>query len=210
MPKVDGVAGILLAGGLSRRMGGGDKCLRHLGGQTILSRIVGVVAPQVDVLALNANGDPARFEAYGLPVIADTVDGNVGPLAGVLTGMEWAAIHQPDFEWIVTVPTDAPFLPTDVVYRLFQVVAEDRSDMACAASSGRHHPVCGLWPVRLRDALRKAITVDEVRKVDEWTGRYSLSIVDFDTSSYDPFFNTNRPEDLVQAEAMLSRGFGEA
>lgn len=209
MPKIDGVAGILLAGGLSRRMGGGDKCLRQLGGQTILSRIVAVVAPQVDILVLNANGNPARFEEFGLPVVADTVDGNVGPLAGVLTGMAWAVVNRPDIEWIATVPTDAPFLPVDVVSRLAEAIALERTDMACAASGGRHHPVCGLWPVRLHDALYKAVTAEKIRKVDEWTGRYDLSIVEFDASSYDPFFNTNRPEDLAQAEVLLSKAAGE-
>ena len=201
----DGVAGILLAGGLSRRMGGGDKCLRLLGGRTILSRIVEAVTPQVDVLALNANGAPGRFADFGLPVIADTVTGNVGPLAGVLTGMEWAAAHRPDCAWIATVPTDAPFLPSGLVGRLTAAVSESGSDMGCAASGGRSHPVCGLWPVHLRGALRAAVVEEGIRKVDVWTGRYGLSIVEFSIEPYDPFFNTNRPEDLSQAEAMLSR-----
>jgi molybdopterin-guanine dinucleotide biosynthesis protein A len=205
LAKVDGVAGILLAGGLSRRMGGGDKCLRKLGEQTILARIVETVSPQIDVLALNANGDPGRFSSYGLPVVPDTVAGNVGPLAGVLAGLEWVAKHYPECPWVVTVPTDAPFLPEDLVAKLASVVSAEGSDMACAASGGRHHPVCGLWPVRLCDALRDAITAEEIRQVDRWTGRYSLSTVEFSTSPYDPFFNTNRPEDLSQAEILLSQ-----
>ena len=210
MTDVDGIAGILLAGGLSRRMGGGDKCLRILGGTTILARIVETVAPQVDVMALNANGDPGRFSAFGLPVVADTVAGNVGPLAGVLTGMEWVAKHYPDVPWVVTVPTDAPFLPNDLVCRMLQTASEEGRDMACAKSGGRHHPVCGVWPVRLREALRAAITVEDIRKVDDWTDRYDLSVVEFSASSYDPFFNTNRPEDLLQAETLLSQNFGAA
>ena len=205
MTRIDGVAGILLAGGLSRRMGGGDKCLRPLGGRTILAHILEAVAPQLDLLALNANGDPRRFSDYGLPVIPDTISGNVGPLAGVLAGMEWVAEHFPDYPWVVSVPTDAPFLPGDLVGRLISVVSREGSDMACAASGGRRHPVCGLWPVRLRGALQKAVAVEEIRKVDEWTGRYSLSTVEFSTSPYDPFFNTNRPEDLSQAEILLSQ-----
>ena len=186
-------------------MGGGDKCLRLLGGNPILSRIVDTIEPQVDILALNANGDPARFAAFGLPIVADSIAGNVGPLAGVLAGMEWAAEHHPAMPWIATVPTDAPFLPRDLVSRMRRAVALEGADMACAASAGRHHPVCGLWPVRLREALREAITVEGIRKVDEWTGRYSLSTVAFSTSPYDPFFNTNRPEDLSQAETLLSQ-----
>ncbi len=210
MTDVDGVAGILLAGGLSRRMGGGDKCLRVLGGKTILARIVETIAPQVDVMALNANGDPERFSAFGLPVVADTVAGNAGPLAGVLTGMEWAGEHYPEVPWILTVPTDAPFLPNDLVCRMLQAVSEEGQDMACAKSDGRHHPVCGVWPVRLREALRAAITVEDIRKVDDWTDRYGLSVVEFSALPYDPFFNTNRPEDLLQAETLLSQNFGAA
>ena len=200
-----GVVGVLLAGGLSRRMGGGDKCLRLLGGQTILSRVVETVRPQVEVLALNANGDTRRFAEYGLPVVADTVMGNPGPLAGVLSGMEWAVENRPDCQWIATMPTDAPFLPTDLVVHLTASLVDTGTEMACAASGGRHHPVCALWPVYLRDALRDAIMVEGIRKVDVWTGRYSLSIVEFSVQSYDPFFNTNRPVDLSQAEKMLPR-----
>lgn len=200
-----GIAGVLLAGGLSRRMGGGDKCLRLLGGRTILSRVIEIVRPQVDALALNANGDPARFEPLELPVIADSVAGNAGPLAGVLAGMDWAAACYPECEWLATVPTDAPFLPGDLVARMRDAVAAEGTDMACAASNGRNHPVCGLWPVRLREALRNAMVVDEIRKVDKWTGRYSLSVIEFSSSPVDPFFNTNRPEDLAQAETFLSQ-----
>jgi molybdopterin-guanine dinucleotide biosynthesis protein A len=191
-------------------MGGGDKCLRVLGGKTILARIVETIAPQVDVMALNANGDPERFSAFGLPVVADTVAGNAGPLAGVLTGMEWAGEHYPEVPWILTVPTDAPFLPNDLVCRMLQAVSEEGQDMACAKSDGRHHPVCGVWPVRLREALRAAITVEDIRKVDDWTDRYGLSVVEFSALPYDPFFNTNRPEDLLQAETLLSQNFGAA
>lgn len=198
------VAGVLLAGGLARRMGGGDKCLRMLGGETILDRIVDRVRPQVDALVLNANGDASRFAATGLPVTADTIDGFAGPLAGVLAGMDWARENAPECPWLVSIPTDAPFLPLDLVAQLQSAVQEDGAEMACASSGGRSHPVVGLWPVDLAGALRRAMVDEDIRKVDVWTGRYRLTTVDFSTDPYDPFFNANRPADLEAAERLLA------
>ena len=197
MPLRRGVAGVLLAGGLSRRMGGGDKALLALGGETILSRVIERARPQVSALALNANGDPTRFEAFGLPVVADVVEGFAGPLAGVLTGLEWARAHAPGCRWLASFATDAPFLPRDLVARLLAAVAHDGADMACATSAGRHHPVFGLWPVRLADALRRAVLDEDIRKVDVWTARYRLAVAEFAAEPFDPFFNANRPEDLT-------------
>lgn len=199
----DDIVGVLLAGGRSRRMGGGDKCLRPLGGRPLLAHVIERAAPQVARLVLNANGDPARFEAFGLPVVADTVEGFAGPLAGVLTGLHWAAAHAPDVPWVATFATDAPFLPRDLVARLRSAVEAEGADMACAASGGRDHPVFGLWPVALRDDLRRAMVDEEIRKVDGWTGRYRLARADFPTAPIDPFFNTNRPQDLAEAERLL-------
>lgn len=197
------VAGILLAGGQSRRMGGGDKCLRPLGGRTILARIVERAMPQVMALAINANGDGARFAEYGLPVVADSVEGFVGPLAGVLAGLDWAAQAVPAASHVASFATDAPFLPRDLVARLGGAVAGG-ADLACAASGGQAHPVFGLWPVRLREVLRHALVEEKIRKVDAWTARYRLVQVDFATEPVDPFFNTNRPEDLAEAERLLA------
>ena len=199
-----GVAGVLLAGGLSRRMGGGDKALAALGGKTILERVIGRVGPQVRALALNANGDPARFAGFGLPVVADVVEGFAGPLAGVLTGLEWAAAEAPECPWVASFATDAPFLPADLVARLAEAVARDGADMACAASAGRSHPVFGLWPVALKDDLRRAVIDEGIRKVDVWTGRYRLTVAEFAVEPVDPFFNANRPDDLEVAAAMLA------
>ena len=204
-PSPNQVTGILLAGGQSRRMGGGDKCLRSLGGQSILAHIVARVRPQVGALLLNANGDPARFSDFGLPVAADIVPGHAGPLAGVLTGMSWARDNIPGAEWIATFPTDAPFLPEDLVERLAGAVAEGTADLACAASGGRHHPVVGLWPLRLEDDLRQALVGEDMRKIDAWTERHTLAVADFAIEPVDPFFNTNRPEDLAEAERLLSQ-----
>ncbi len=198
------VAGVLLAGGQARRMGGGDKCLRLLGGRPILDRIIERVGPQVEALVLNANGDPARFAGSGLPVTPDTIDGFAGPLAGVLAGMEWVRDHAPACGWLVSVPTDAPFVPVDLVARLWAAVQAEGAEMACASSGGRAHPVVGLWPVRLAADLRRAMIDEDVRKVDIWTGRYRLATVEFPTDPYDPFFNANRPADLEAAERLLA------
>ncbi|HTV44775.1 MAG TPA: molybdenum cofactor guanylyltransferase MobA [Stellaceae bacterium] len=195
--------GLLLAGGQSRRMGGGDKSLRLLAGTTLLERVVLRLAPQVDALVLNANGDPTRFARFGLAVVADSIPGFAGPLAGVLAGLDWAALHHPDCAYVVSVATDAPFLPMTLAARLAEAREAAGADLACAASGGRSHPVFGLWPVRLREDLRRAVVVEGVRKVDQWTGRHQLVTVPFADQPVDPFFNTNRPEDLAAAVKLL-------
>lgn len=203
------VVGVLLAGGLARRMGGGDKCLRALRGRTVLDLIVVRVRPQVGRILLNANGDPSRFRSYGLPIAGDVVEDHPGPLAGVLTGMEWAAANAPDCGWIATFATDAPFLPADLVPRLAEALVGADADLACARSGGRAHPVFGLWPVRLRGDLRRAVMDEGVRKVDEWTGRYALVEVDFAVGGIDPFFNLNRPADFEAAARHMARMDGD-
>lgn len=204
------ITGILLAGGQSRRMGGGDKCLRLLGGRTILDRIVTIARPQVGPLVLNANGDPARFASVGLPIVPDSVDDHAGPLAGILTGLEWAAANAPGAEWVASFPTDTPFLPGDLVARLTTAVERQGADLACARSGGQDHRVVGLWPVRLAGDLRRALAEEGIRRVETWTGRYRLAAVEFPTAPTDPFFNANRPEDLEEAERLLSRLQAEA
>jgi molybdopterin-guanine dinucleotide biosynthesis protein A len=196
-----GVVGVLLAGGLSRRMGGGDKCLRPLGGEPILGHVVRRARPQVDALIVNANGDLRRFADFGLPVVADVVPDFAGPLAGVLTGMEWVAAHRPDCPWLASFASDAPFMPKNLVSRLLTAAAA--ADLACAASGGRSHPVFGLWPVRLRHELRRAVVDEQLHKVDRWTARYRLAAVEFPLGAVDPFFNVNRPDDLIEAARLL-------
>jgi molybdopterin-guanine dinucleotide biosynthesis protein A len=195
------ILGLVLAGGLARRMGGGDKARIRIGGKTILERVLARLAPQCDAMILNANGDPARFGDTGLPVVPDTVPGFAGPLAGILAGLDWTATHRPDCPVVASVATDAPFLPEDLVSRLAQGMAKASAELACAASGGQAHPVIGLWPVRLRDELRRALVEEGVRKVDVWTARYRLAVVDFPIAGIDPFFNANRPEDLDRAAA---------
>ena len=141
--------------------------------------------PQVAALVLNANGDPARFAAFGLPVVADSVPDFAGPLAGILAGLDWAAANQPDCPMVVSVATDAPFLPSDLVARLWRGLDEEGADLACAASDGQAHPVIGLWPVRLREPLRHALVDEDIRKVDRWTGRYKLATVSFAQTTRD-------------------------
>lgn len=198
------VLGVLLAGGRATRMGGGDKCLKEIGGRPLLAHVIERARPQVEDLILNANGDPARFGGFGLPVVPDVVEGFAGPLAGVLTGMTWARTNRPECRWIATIATDTPFFPTDLVDCLLEAIRQPGTDMACAASEGRAHPVFGLWPVRLADDLRHAMVEEGIRKVDVWTARHNLVEVEFPSCPIDPFFNTNHPADLAEAERLLA------
>lgn len=202
MPSERRILGVLLAGGLSRRMGGGDKCLRPLAGRPILAHVIDRARPQVAGLVLNANGDLTRFAGFGLPVAADVVDGFAGPLAGVLTGLDWARSRTPAFTHVVTFATDTPFLPVDLVDRLIAAAERDGTPLAAAASDGQAYPVFGLWPVSLAADLRRALVDEGMRKVDLWTARHGIALADFATDPIDPFFNTNRPEDLAAAERM--------
>lgn len=202
MTEAFGVPGIVLAGGLSRRMGGGDKTLHDLGGRTILAHVITRLAPQCECLLLSANGDPLRFAPFGLTVLADEEKQYPGPLAGILAGLDWAAAHRPDAQWVLSVPGDCPFLPRDLVARLRQAVSVQGAELAIAASRGRSHPVIGLWRVELRDALRKALVVDGLRRVRSWTERYRFATVDWTADLIDPFFNVNTVEDLAEAERL--------
>ncbi len=199
MTDTNNVVGVVLAGGLARRMGGGDKGLRAVAGRAMLERVIARAAPQVGRLALNANGDPARFAGFGLPVLADAVTGFAGPLAGVLAGMDWA-----NAPWLATFPTDCPFLPRDLVARLLAAAERDGAVLACAASGGRHHPVVGLWRVDLAADLRRAMVDEGVRRIDAWTARHRLAVVEYPADPVDPFFNANAPEDLVEAERLAA------
>ena len=179
MTKATGIVGVLLAGGLARRMGGGDKCLRPLAGETLLARVIARAAPQVGPLILNANGEPARFAAYDLPVVADVVAGHAGPLAGILTALDWAAANAPACPLVASFATDAPFLPRDLVRTMAEARDLAGADLACAASGGRTHPVFGLWPVALRADLRQALVEQGERKIDRWTASHRLVEVPF-------------------------------
>jgi molybdenum cofactor guanylyltransferase len=198
------VLGLVLAGGLARRMGGGDKARLRVGNQTILDRVLDQLAPQCAALVLNANGDPARFADTGLPVIPDTVPGFVGPLAGILAGLEWAAAHAPSIVDVVSVPGDCPFLPSDLVARLTAARKDAGKPLACARSGEWRHPVIGLWPVTLRADLRQALVERGLRKIEMFAAPYGVSIADWPVTPVDPFFNVNTPEDAAEASRMAA------
>lgn len=199
------VVGVILAGGKSSRMGGGDKSLLDLGGQTVLSRVIDRLEEQVDTIVLNANGDALRFEEYGLPVISDSIDGFAGPLAGVLAGMDWGYGHGADY--ILTVAADTPFFPTHLLLGL-QMARESKNSplvMAMTPDPKRkfaRHPTFGLWSVDLREDLRQALN-DGARKVIQWTKPHGCAEMVFDFDGVDPFFNVNTPDDMVAAKEML-------
>lgn len=196
--------GILLAGGLARRMGGGDKPMRRIGGRTILERVIARLNPQCDGLVLNANGDPARFAGFGLAVIPDSVADFPGPLAGILAGLDWAAANRPEASFVLSAAADCPFLPRDLLARLHQARTEQNAQLAVAASGGQSHPVIGLWSVALREELRHALVVEDVRKIDRWTARYKLATVTWPTDPLDPFFNANTMDDIAEAERLAT------
>jgi molybdopterin-guanine dinucleotide biosynthesis protein A len=202
MTEAPPTPGVLLAGGLARRMGGGDKPMRTIGGRTILDRVIARLKPQCDGLILNANGDPSRFAAFGLPVIADTVEDFPGPLAGILAALDWTAANRPDAEWVLSAAADCPFLPRDLVERLQQARIAQDAQLAVAASAGQTHPVIGLWSVSLRAELRHALVVEDTRKIDRWTARYKLATVTWPTKPVDPFFNANTMDDIAEAERL--------
>ena len=201
--------GLILAGGLARRMGGGDKARIRIGGQTILDRVLATMTPQCPRLIINANGDPARFAPLGLPVVPDTIGGFVGPLAGVLAGMLWSLENAPEAHWVVTAAGDAPLLPSDLVERLVQAVENRPDAIALAQSNGELHPVIGLWPVALAEDLEEQLR-GGVRKVLHWTKRHGTASVPFPPArvcglDIDPFFNANTPQELDQLRTMLAK-----
>lgn len=202
------VAGVLLAGGQSRRMGGGDKALKLLGARPMIAHAAARLAPQTGKLVINANGDLARFAEFNLPVVADSIGGFAGPLAGVLAGMDWAREHAPGARWIVTAATDTPFFPRDLVARFVAAAGHGEETIALARSGGHMHPVFGLWPLALAQDLRGWLTRGENSKVLAWTDRHDMVAVTFPGfvaggEMLDPFFNANTPEDMAVAQAVL-------
>jgi molybdopterin-guanine dinucleotide biosynthesis protein A len=204
------LVGVLLAGGLARRMGGGDKPMRQIGGRTILERVITRLKPQCDELILNANGDPARFTSFGLPVVPDTVKDFPGPLAGILAALDWTAANRPGVRLVLSVAADCPFLPRDLAVRLNEALVNENAQLAVAASGGQSHPVIGLWDVALRDELRHALVQEDLRKIDRWTARYKLATVTWPTTPLDPFFNANTMDDIAEADRLAALDAAQA
>jgi len=197
--------GLVLAGGLARRMGGGDKARIRIGSATILERVLRRLKPQCTGIILNANGDPARFADTGLPVVLDSVPDFAGPLAGILAGLDWAAANAPEIVDIASVPGDCPFLPANLVERLQATRAAANQPLACARSGEWRHPVVGLWPVKLRDDLRRAVIDEDLHKIEAWTARHGIAIADWPDQPVDPFFNVNTPEDVAAAQELAKQ-----
>jgi len=196
--------GLVLAGGLARRMGGGDKTRIRIGSRTILERVLDRFRPQCRNVILNANGDPTRFADTRLTVVADSVPDFAGPLAGILAGLDWAATQASNIEYLASVPGDCPFLPRDLVARLHEARTAGQQPLACARSGDWRHPVAGLWPVSLREDLRVALSQEGLHKIEIWTGRHGVAMAQWPTEPIDPFFNVNTPEDVAEAERIVA------
>ena len=195
----------LLAGGQARRMGGGDKNLMMLSGKTILQHVLDRVDFDGRPVMINANGDPSRYAEFELPIHADVIDGFAGPLAGIMTGLEWVAANHPECTHMISLATDAPFLPLDLIARLevgLDARINDGADIAQAMSFNRRHPVFAVWPVALSSALRHALINDGLRKIDDFTDRHQCITVEF-TGEPDPFMNLNRPDDFDLAQQFV-------
>jgi molybdopterin-guanine dinucleotide biosynthesis protein A len=203
--RPDAIAAIVLAGGRATRLGGGDKPLRTLGGRPMLAHILARLRPQVDTIALSANGDPGRFAEYRLPVLADA-GRQSGPLSGILSGMRWA--DSAGYGCLLSVAGDTPFFPPDLAMRLGSATAAQPDHIAVASSHGHVHPVFALWPVSLAGELERFLAESASYSVAAFLERHETISVDFAAASVggktiDPFFNVNTPQDLAEAEAIV-------
>jgi len=197
--------GVVLAGGRASRMGGTDKSRIRVGGRTILERVLDRLRPQCSRVVLSAGANAARFADTGDVLVPDSVPDYAGPLAGILAGLDWAAGHTRDIEWAVSVPSDCPFLPRDLVARLHGARSEAGKPLACAGSGRRRHPAIALWPVAMREDLRSALLSEGLRTVDEWVTRFGAGVAEWPSDPVDPFFNVNTPDDAAEAERIAAQ-----
>lgn len=200
----ESVVGVILAGGLARRMGGGDKCLLPLAGKTLLQRTIERAQPQVSSLLLNANGNSLRFARTRLPVVPDLYPDNLGPLAGVHAGLRWMQTDNPDAEWLASFASDTPFFPTDLVARLFDAVTNQHAQLAVATSKDRAHPIFALWHASLTSKIEQQLQTGNMPRLQDWIKQQKMVEVDFAAEAYDPFFNINIPQDLYAAEPLVA------
>jgi molybdopterin-guanine dinucleotide biosynthesis protein A len=199
------IVGAVLAGGRARRMGGTDKAFLTLGSQTLLVRTINRAKPQVGELLINANGDPARFAGFGLPVIADSIGGFLGPLAGILSAFEWMRANRPEARWLASFACDCPFFPRDMVERLIAKAQSENALAAIPASRGRHHPVFAVWSAAIPATSQTALNDRGLRKMDDFVALFPNTRVSFASDPIDPFFNINTPDDLDRAESLIAR-----
>jgi len=192
---------VILAGGSSRRMGGGDKPLLALANRPILDWIVDRLKPQVEGLAISANGDPNRLHAYGLEILSDHTP-NLGPMSGILAALNWARQTAPETTHVLTVSGDTPFLPSDLVARLYNAIRDDNSSMATAASGGELHATVSLWPISASTAISESLGSGEGKRVNYWLQTLNTKAVEWPNSPIDPFFNINTPNDFLEAERL--------
>jgi molybdopterin-guanine dinucleotide biosynthesis protein A len=202
---VPDTVGVILAGGQARRMGGGDKSLLMLGGKTLIARAIARARPQVQDLIISANGDPERFASFGLPVVADTVPGFLGPLAGILAAMEWMRTNRPNARWLASFACDCPLFPTDMVAPLVSLASESGSRIAVAESKDRTHPVFAVWSAEITDTSDSVLVKDGFRKVEDWIANFPHRSLGFSVDPVDPFLNVNTPGQLAFAEDFIAR-----
>ncbi|HKN27111.1 MAG TPA: molybdenum cofactor guanylyltransferase MobA [Roseiarcus sp.] len=208
-PDAASTLGLVLNGGLARRIGGADKGLLPLAGRPMIARAIERLRPQCGALAISANGGVARFAGFGLPVLADDPPDFAGPLAGVLAGLEHCGRAALPISHVATLPADAPFAPMDFVAKLHEARRASAAMIAVAASGGRRHHVAALWPVALAQPLRRALEHEGMRKVEDFAARFSVAAAEWPVEPVDPFFNVNTADDLARAEALLTAASGD-
>lgn len=203
MSNIESIVGVILAGGLARRMGGGDKCLLPLVGKTLLQRTIERAQPQVKTLLLNANGNSLRFARTRLPVISDIYPNNRGPLAGIHAGLDWIRKNNPNAEWLASFASDTPFFPSTLVADLLTAAKKTNANLAIASSLARQHPTFALWHISLISLIEQQLHSDEIPRLQDWMAAQTPTEVSFKADEYDPFFNINTPQDLYAAEPMV-------
>ena len=204
MSTSQSLVGIILAGGLAKRMGGGDKCLLPLAGKTLLQRTIDRAQPQISSLLLNANGNSLRFARTRLPVVPDVYAGNLGPLAGIHAGLSWMHTNAPDTQWLASFASDTPFFPTDLVERLLDAATHQNSQLVVAVSNNRVHPTFALWNLALLDKIEQQLKAEDMPRLQDWMKEQKVVEVEFAVDQYDPFLNINIPQDLYSAEPIAA------